>query len=35
LVLPLDDNYKVILAWADERPAAVNCRFEFAHSRVR
>ncbi|MGD9368043.1 MAG: AAA family ATPase [Desulfobacteraceae bacterium] len=35
LVLPLDDNYKVMLAWADGQSPAMDCRFEFAHSRVR
>jgi PAS domain S-box-containing protein len=35
LVLPLDDNYKVMLARTDKQPPAMDCRFEFAHSRVR
>jgi PAS domain S-box-containing protein len=35
LVLPLDDTYKVMLAWTDEQPPAMDCRFEFSHSRVR
>jgi PAS domain S-box-containing protein len=35
LVLPLDDNYKVMLAGTDEVASALDCQFEFSHSRVR
>jgi signal transduction histidine kinase/serine/threonine protein kinase/CheY-like chemotaxis protein len=35
LVLPLDDNYKVMLTLTDGQPLAIDCYFEFSHSRVR
>ncbi|MFW9997939.1 MAG: AAA family ATPase [Candidatus Odinarchaeota archaeon] len=35
LVMPLDDKYKVMLAWSVEQPPIIDCHFEFSHNRVR
>ncbi|MBU0754958.1 MAG: AAA family ATPase, partial [Planctomycetes bacterium] len=35
LVLPLDDNYKVMLTLTDGHPLTIDCYFEFSHNRVR
>ncbi|MGB0525730.1 MAG: AAA family ATPase, partial [Flammeovirgaceae bacterium] len=35
LVVPLDDNYKIIPALQDADQIAVECRFQFLHDRVQ
>jgi len=35
LVVPLDDNYKIIPALEDAGQIAVECRFQFLHDRVQ
>jgi PAS domain S-box-containing protein len=35
LVLPMDDNYKVMLTLTDGQPFTLDCCFEFSHNRVR
>jgi PAS domain S-box-containing protein len=35
LVLPLDDNYKIVLTLTDGQELPMDCYFEFSHNRVR
>ncbi|MGD9247560.1 MAG: AAA family ATPase [Desulfobacteraceae bacterium] len=35
LVVPLDDNYKIMSTLTDGQPLTVDCHFEFSHNRVR